>query len=76
MKESIGALWKKTSKKGVEFFSGSVEINNQKLDVVVFTNNKTKETHPDYKIYLSEKQNTGKSVPVDDNPFNDDQIPL
>jgi uncharacterized protein (DUF736 family) len=56
MKDSIGGLWKKTSSKGVEYFSGSIkQMNGQELQIVVFTNDKgDNPKRPDYRIYLSE----------------------
>ena len=54
MKESIGALWKKQGSKG-EFFSGSITVGDNKLDIVVFSNDKgDNPKRPDYKIFISE----------------------
>lgn len=51
----IGALWVKKSKKGQDFFSGNVEVNGIKVDIVVFRNNKDgNEKRPDYQILKSE----------------------
>jgi len=51
--KSIGAFWKKTSKKGNIFYSGNVEVNGQKVKITMFPNNrKTEDRHPDFNIYL------------------------
>ena len=53
-KKDIGALWKKTSQKGKEFFSGVITINGEKHQIVIFPNDYKKEDkHPDYKIFPS-----------------------
>jgi len=52
--KSIGALWKRTSKKGVEYFSGTIQMGNKTIQIVVFKNSNKKEAkHPDYRILLS-----------------------
>jgi len=50
----IGALWEKISKKGTKYHSGLIEINGQKHKILMFKNNKKKDTHPDYNIHLAE----------------------
>lgn len=56
-RKSIGAFWLKTAKSGTKYMSGSIEIEGEKHDIVVFKNDyKTEERHPDYKIYLNEKR--------------------
>lgn len=51
--KSIGALWEKKSGKGT-WFSGSIETNGEKIQIVVFKNDyKKEEKHPDYKIFVS-----------------------
>lgn len=42
------ALWSRTSKNGKQYLSGIVKINGQQFKVVAFTNQKTKDTQPDY----------------------------
>jgi hypothetical protein len=55
MADSIGALWVKTSAKGVDFMSGNIEINGQNIELVVFKNDKGEnEKRPDWKVYRSQ----------------------
>lgn len=51
--DEIGVLWKKQSAKGMEFMSGSLEINGEKINIVVFSQQKKSEKAPDYKILIS-----------------------
>ena len=51
---NIGALWSKKSKAGMNFLSGNVEINGEKIEIVVFKNtDKKNENGPDFRILLS-----------------------
>lgn len=63
-KDIIGSLWLKDSAKGAKYMSGVIKINQVEVNVVVFkNNNKKKENHPDYQIFISEgkkKQNDVK----------------
>jgi len=55
--QSIGALWSKQSKGGANYFSGSIEIEGKKTQIVVFKNQfKKEEKHPDWKIFVSVPQ--------------------
>lgn len=60
--KELGCLWRKESKTTQEkFLTGVISLKNigidRTVDVVVFTNKrKTKDTHPDLRIYLSEKK--------------------
>lgn len=72
MSDNIGALWLKDGKKG-KFFSGSIELEGIKTQIVVFKNTKkTKENHPDYNILLSkprqEETETKPEQGEDDEP--------
>lgn len=51
--KSIGCLWRSTNEKIA--FSGNIEINGEKVKIVVFKNSykKVGDTAPDFKIYLS-----------------------
>lgn len=53
IEESIGALWLKRSKSDVPYLSGEITIGDRKIRLVVFKNKKSKDTHPDYKIFES-----------------------
>lgn len=53
MDKSIGALWKKDGSKG-PFFSGNIEINGMKLEIIAFVERDKKNPKgPDIKIYIS-----------------------
>lgn len=62
MDPSIGALWIKESAKG-KFLSGVVEVNGEKLNIVVFKNTfkKEGEKSPDYRIYASKPREEAKA---------------
>lgn len=50
-KKNIGGLYRKQTKNGDEFFSGWIELNNQKVKIVVWQNRNKKEAkHPDLTI--------------------------
>lgn len=53
MEKSIGALWNKQAKNGSSYMTGNIEVNGAKINVVVFFNKKSKESQPDYQIYVS-----------------------
>lgn len=53
----LGALWKKQGQ-SQKFLSGELDLSvigiNKKVPVVIFTNKfKQKDTHPDYRVFLS-----------------------
>ena len=52
-KDKIGALWIKSSRGGVEFMSGEIEIDGRKQRVTVFRNGFRTETNrqPHYHVY-------------------------
>ncbi len=52
-KDKIGALWIKSSRGGVEFMSGEVEIAGVKQRITVFRNGYKNDTNkqPNYHIY-------------------------
>jgi uncharacterized protein (DUF736 family) len=51
----IGALWFKTGKSGVEYFTGDLELNGDVIRIKVFKNSyKDADNHPDWKIYIRE----------------------
>ncbi|MDB4314594.1 DUF736 domain-containing protein [bacterium] len=56
-KLEIGALWKRQSKANNPYYSGKLEVDGKKYEVVCFPNtNKKEDKHPDVRIYLSEQQ--------------------
>ena len=67
----LGALWKKEGK-AQKFLSGELDLAalgiQKKVPVVIFTNKfKQKDTHPDYRVFLSKPKPTtggGKSAPA------------
>lgn len=64
----IGCLWKKQSAKGMEFMSGSIEINGEKINIVIFSQQKKSEKAPDYKILISKPREEGV-IQAKDLPF-------
>jgi hypothetical protein len=72
-KEAIGALWKKQSSKGV-FLSGTVTVEGQNYQIIVFKNDYKKEGEktPDYRIFKSEPRDGQRSENeefIDNIPF-------
>ena len=59
-KKELGVLWSRTKKDSTEkFLTGKINLKNygfdRDVDVVIFKNKtKTKDTHPDLRIYFSE----------------------
>jgi uncharacterized protein (DUF736 family) len=48
-----GALWKKTSQKGVTFLSGKVQVGGEEYWISVFKKDKQEgSNHPDYDVVL------------------------
>lgn len=69
-KREVGALWKKESP-SQKYFSGHVKTDDygeeKLLKVVVFSNrHKSKENHPDFRIYTVDDAQTSK--PKEDRP--------
>ena len=57
MSEKIGALWLKQNKNGKKYLSGVLEMNGEKVKIVVFKNTyKKDDKHPDYIIKRSESK--------------------
>lgn len=46
-------LWYQTSKTGLKYAKGKIEIDGKKYRVVLFKNNKQNEKQPDYNIIIS-----------------------
>jgi uncharacterized protein (DUF736 family) len=66
-KKDIGALWKRKAKSGVEYMSGNLSIDGVAMEIVVFSNKKGKDNHPDFRIYQSEPPQK-QDVPAEDAP--------
>lgn len=69
--KSIGALWAKKSTKGADYFSGTIELNGEKIQIVAFYNaNKKNPKEPDYRILKSKpKEQTENNINEEDVPF-------
>jgi len=75
-KRECGALWKKESPTQ-KFYSGHVKVDNngeeKLMKVMVFSNrHKSKESHPDFRIYTVDEAPTGDTV--DDNAVLGDEV--
>ena len=59
----IGALWKRESP-NQKYLTGKLKVDGVEKNVVIFSNkNKQKETHPDFRVYLSrDRQAVGTST--------------
>lgn len=69
----LGVLWSKTSPRG-EYFTGSIEINGEKHQIVVFKNgNKKSDKAPDWRILRSKPRTDAPlSASADISPFEPD----
>ncbi len=55
--EKIGVLWANVSKNDNKYFSGTITLNGQSYNILIFRNNKKKtEKSPDYQIFLKEER--------------------
>lgn len=78
--DNMGALWKKSGPKG-EYFSGMVEVGDEKINIVVFPNSyKKAENQPDYRIMKSRPKGEQAPKPAprqeEFTDFPDSQIPF
>ena len=62
--KELGALWLRKSSKGNDYFSGTLELDGQKIEIVVFSANKKSERQPDWRIYRSEPPGEAGVAPV------------
>ena len=74
------ALWNRTSKNGKQYLSGFVTINGNKIKVVAFVNEKTKDTQPDFSFkkpnqtqQVRQDINEQNKIQSDINNFNNNQ---
>ena len=52
--QSIGALWNKSSQRGM-YMTGDIEINGQRMRIVVFPNaSKKEDKHPDWRTLVAQ----------------------
>jgi len=59
--DEIGALWAKKTKNGKPMFSGMIEVQGEKINIVCFLNSyKREDKHPDYKILISRPRDSGE----------------
>lgn len=81
--KEYGALWCKKSGKGMDFMSGTLELNGQKVEVVAFLNsNKKNPKEPDWRLYESKPreqtqvENALPTRPEEDVAEEDGEIPF
>lgn len=55
--DEIGALWEKTSQKGTEYLSGTIDGQ----DVVIFRNTRKQGKQPDWRVYKSTARGSAPS---------------
>ena len=73
----VGGLWKKTTLNGVEYLNGNIDIDNKKIYIAVFPNDRrTNPKAPDYNIVVSDsnkKQGSGYKPQnqVSENDYDD-----
>jgi uncharacterized protein (DUF736 family) len=76
--DRLGALWSKHSAKG-EYFTGNIEINGEKIGVVVFSNDKKgNDKAPDWRILRAKKrEEKPQHIPSGEpSPMSDSDIPF
>ena len=52
--KDCGAIWVLTAKNGKKYLSMTIEVDGIKHQFVAFNNHKSKDTHPDYRVFPSE----------------------
>lgn len=52
----VGALWKKVSNGGKNFYSGTLTVDGKKMRIVGFANTDKKEGQPDVRLYVDEEK--------------------
>jgi hypothetical protein len=63
--DELGALWTKEGKAG-KYMTGYIEVNGQRIDIVVFTNNKRKSDKSPNARILRSKPREQQSQPLED----------
>lgn len=62
---NIGGAWIKKDKNGDNFLSCQIELENKKINFLVFKNKKKEGNQPDYRIVLADND----KEKIDDTPF-------
>ena len=58
-----GAMWLRTSKNGLKYMSGTLNVNGVDFDIAMFKNDKKgNENAPDYRLTISNKKESGQAV--------------
>jgi len=67
----LGALWRakdkvsgtiKTDRLGRPYYTGVMDINGQKVSIIMFENKKTKDSQPDFNIIVAKKPQTEETA--------------
>ena len=60
-KLEMGALWKKASKGGDNFYTGLIKVEGKEIRLICFANkDKSNERAPDVRIYLDTEEKNGQ----------------
>ena len=51
-----GAMWLRTSKNGIKYMSGTLNVNGTEYDIAMFKNDKKSDKAPDYRITVTAKE--------------------
>ena len=71
--KKIGALWVKDSKSGQKFFSGEIEINGIKNNIIIFKNKyRENDKQPGYNIFLGDESRPQQKPEPQQKSFEDD----
>ena len=79
-----GAVWLRTSQKGMKYMSGTLNVNGVEYDIAMFKNDKKSDKAPDYRLTLTAKDKTNDADKVyidfgnlvEENPIDDDSLPF
>lgn len=66
--KELGVLWKRQSRAGENYLNGKINLKSLGFDkdvsLIIFSNkNKTKDSHPDLRIYISENREDKTAAP-------------
>ncbi len=66
----LGAIWKKTSQAGNDFYSGTITIDGKEVQIVLFKNDRKEigSKQPDWRIYESAPRPANKQTPEQPRP--------